>query len=84
MLMDLPFRVNVTLRKLNVVPLFLIAAFALAAGGCAHVEAYQRGRLAHPTMNPENGTSPALEHVRAVHEGAIGGGVGPAAGCGCN
>jgi hypothetical protein len=84
MLKDLSCRVNVTMRHLSAFPLFILAVLALGAAGCAHVEAYQRGRLAHPTMNPESGTSPALEHVRAVHEGAIGGGAGPAAGCGCN
>ena len=57
---------------------------AAATAGCAHVAAYERGKLAHPTMDPGDGVSPGLEHVRAVQEGATGGHVGVSSGCGCN
>lgn len=52
--------------------------------GCAHVAAYERGKLAHPTMAPSDGTSVAREHVYAIQEGPMGGSVGAASGCGCN
>lgn len=51
---------------------------------CTRVAAYQRERLAHPTMSPTFGESDALTHVRAVQEGAIGGELGASSGCGCN
>ncbi|MCC6668267.1 MAG: DUF4266 domain-containing protein [Polyangiaceae bacterium] len=51
---------------------------------CTRVTAYQRERLAHPTMTPTFGESDALTHVRAVQEGAIGGELGASSGCGCN
>ena len=54
------------------------------AAGCASVAAYERGKLAHPTMAPGDGTSVAREHVYAVQEGAMGGTMGAASGCGCN
>ena len=56
----------------------------LGSPGCAHVAAYERGKLAHPTMAPDDGTSVAREHVYAVEEGAMGGTMGAASGCGCN
>ncbi len=56
----------------------------LATCGCAHVAAYERGKLAHPTMEPSDGSSVAREHVYAIHEGAMGGTIGAASGCGCN
>ena len=59
---------------------FLVALLATA---CAHVPAYDRGALAHPTMT-EAGNGPAIGHVYAVHEGAIGGGSVAESGCGCN
>lgn len=52
--------------------------------GCAHVAAYERGKLAHPTMAPGDADSAAREHVYAIQEGAMGGSVGAASGCGCN
>lgn len=52
--------------------------------GCANVAAYERGKLAHPTMSPSDGTSAAREHVYAVQEGAMGGTMGVSSGCGCN
>jgi Domain of unknown function (DUF4266) len=72
-------------RRLTGPILVLLAlAGALVLGGCAHVAAYERGRLAHPTMDPGDGESPGLDHVRAVQEGAAGGHVGVSSGCGCN
>jgi hypothetical protein len=56
----------------------------VATSGCANVAAYERGKLAHPTMVPSDGTSVAREHVYAVQEGAMGGTMGAASGCGCN
>lgn len=53
-------------------------------GGCRHVHAYERGALAHPSMNAVGEAPPALVHVYSVQEGAMGGS-GPAeSGCGCN
>jgi hypothetical protein len=57
---------------------------ALAAAGCTHVAAYERELLAHPSMTSTDLTRPSEEHVRAVQEGAIGGGIGAGGGCGCN
>lgn len=59
-------------------------ALAVIAPGCAHVPAYQRGRLAHPTMLLVDFAGPAQSHVQAIHEGAVGGGSGAEGGCGCN
>ncbi|MBX3185357.1 MAG: DUF4266 domain-containing protein [Labilithrix sp.] len=61
----------------------LLAIAALAS--CRTVQPWERGKLAHPTMTPDAPQGPAEEHMRSVHEGAIGGS-GPAAGggCGCN
>jgi hypothetical protein len=51
---------------------------------CAEVAPYDRGRLAHPTMAVDDGAAPARDHVHALHEGAAGGDLSPASGCGCN
>jgi len=56
----------------------------VGSSGCANVAAYERGKLAHPTMAPSDGTSVAREHVYAIQEGAMGGTIGAASGCGCN
>jgi len=67
-----------------------LAALALLAGlvfdltGCANVAAYERGKLAHPTMKPGDAASVARDHVYAIQEGAMGGAVGASSGCGCN
>jgi hypothetical protein len=57
---------------------------ALVAQGCAHVPPYERELLAHSSMPTSDLARPSEEHVRAVQEGAIGGGVGAGGGCGCN
>jgi hypothetical protein len=64
----------------------LVSAVALATfcEGCASVAAYDRGRLAHPTMAKAHAGSVARDHVYAVQEGAMGGSGEAASGCGCN
>lgn len=62
--------------------LWMVVVFSLC--GCAHVPAYDRGKLAHPTMAPDYADSVARAHVQAIGEGAMGGSSGPASGCGCN
>jgi len=57
---------------------------ALTTAACTHVAPYERGKLAHPTMNDAVSAGPAAEHVYAVHEGATGGGSVAESGCGCN
>lgn len=57
---------------------------ACAADGCAHVPAYEREKLAHPTMTTDDLARPSEDHVRAVQEGAVGGGDATGGGCGCN
>jgi hypothetical protein len=69
-------------RGFSVVVLSL--AVSLLASGCAHVPAYQRGRLAHRTMLPDFGESAGRAHFQAISEGAAGGEATPASGCGCN
>jgi hypothetical protein len=64
---------------------FLFAVATLLAGvGCSHVAPYDRGALAHPTMSAADLAGPSEAHVRAVHEGAVGGGAAAESGCGCN
>ena len=54
--------------------LFVAAvSVALAGGGCVPVKAYQRGKLAHPTMALDEPMGVAEAHVYGVHEGAQGG-----------
>jgi len=62
---------------------FLFLALALSSVACSHVQPWQRGKLAHPTM-VQDFSGPAGEHVYAVQEGAIGGGAAAESGCGCN
>ena len=62
----------------------VLGVIAFATASCAVVAPYRRGRLAHPTMAPDHGASPARDHVHAVHEGAVGGGMEVSSGCGCN
>ena len=46
---------------------------ALLQSSCTTVPVYQRSRLAHPTMAPNDGTTLSRDHVYDVHEGATGG-----------
>jgi hypothetical protein len=66
--------------------LFLAVAITAGVGsmGCSNVAAYQRGKLAHFTMRPSDASSVAQAHLYAIQEGATGGSVGAASGCGCN
>jgi hypothetical protein len=62
----------------------ILFAALTALAGCTHVQPYQRGKLAHPTMSGSTFAGPAEEHVYSVQEGAVGGGSSAESGCGCN
>ncbi len=62
----------------------LVVVSVAMCGACAHVAPYQRERLAHPTMQMTDMAGPAAAHVNHVQEGATGGAIGAASGCGCN
>jgi Domain of unknown function (DUF4266) len=64
--------------------LIVLAAALLPAFGCVNVQAYERGRLAHPTMVTSPIAGAGEEHMHAVQEGATGGDTGGGGGCGCN
>lgn len=64
--------------------LLTIALFAVFASGCQHTKAYERAKLAHPTMVTSSFSGPAEEHMYSVQEGATGGGASAESGCGCN
>lgn len=64
--------------------LALTALLALSQAACRHVNAYERTKLAHPTMNSLELPGAAEEHVYSVQEGAVGGGASATSGCGCN
>ena len=73
------------LGKVRIASLFSLAALGLLTStGCATVQPYERAKLAHPTMSAADLAGPGEEHLRAVQEGAIGGGTGAGSGCGCN
>jgi hypothetical protein len=57
---------------------------SLAVSACAHVPAYERGALAHPSMTTADIAGAAESHTRAIQEGAAGGGFEVGGGCGCN
>ncbi len=70
---------------MKVVAAFAIVLCALSSTACVHVAPYERGTLAHPTMSTDDMATGLDEHVRAVSEGAEGGGLGGGGGgCGCN
>jgi hypothetical protein len=62
----------------------LAGPLAIGLAGCTPVQAYERGRLAHPTMRTSDVAGRAELHVRSVQEGATGGSAGVGGGCGCN
>jgi hypothetical protein len=62
----------------------LLTFVLLAAGACASVKPYQRGKLAHPTMLLGDLSRAGAAHVYAIQEGAVGGDSGAKGGCGCN
>jgi hypothetical protein len=74
---------GVVFRATSLVRFTLVSALSTCAA-CGPVAAYQRGRLAHPSMQLGEMTNAAEAHVNAVHEGATGGAVGASSGCGCN
>lgn len=59
-------------------------AFAALSAGCVHVRAYERTKLAHPTMTTLGEATVAADHMHDVQEGAAGGSSTGASGCGCN
>jgi hypothetical protein len=61
-----------------------LALVVLCSSSCARVAPYERGRIAHPTMTTSDLVGPAEGHVRAIHEGAVGGSFEVGGGCGCN
>lgn len=71
------------MTSLQSVLLVALTAIVLATG-CARVAPYDRGRLAHPTMTTSDLAGAGESHVRAVQEGAAGGGFEAGGGCGCN
>jgi hypothetical protein len=52
-----------------------VALLVLGTIGCTGVAPYDRGRLAHPSMTVSDLAQPSESHVRAVQEGATGGGL---------
>ena len=64
----------------------LLLGLVLASGlcGCTRVAAYERGRLAHPSMSARQRMSAGQAHLYAIREGARGGSLGAGSGCGCN
>lgn len=73
-----------SLRIVRNVIALLVVVFSVGASGCAGVPAYDRAKLAHPTMTTADFAGPGEEHMRSVQEGAIGGGFEAGGGCGCN
>jgi hypothetical protein len=61
------------------------ATVALAAGGCATVEPWQRGRLADPCMTFDANASQVayMTHWQEAREGSSGGYGVQSGGCGC-
>lgn len=73
------------MQKMNTALATIVMGLGLfAAAGCTPVKAYERAKLAHPTMSAADVAGPGEEHLRAVTEGAIGGSTGAGSGCGCN
>jgi len=62
----------------------LVLLTAMLGMSCTRLPAYERGQIAHPTMTTSDLARPSEEHVRAVQEGATGGGFSAGGGCGCN
>lgn len=62
----------------------IVVLLALAGVSCRHVNAWERTKLAHPTMTNSGFAGPAEEHMYSVQEGAVGGGASAESGCGCN
>ncbi len=73
-----------TVRTVRTVGGFVLFAVVALLAACTHVQPWERGKLAHPTMSTSSFAGPAEEHANAVREGAAGGGSGAESGCGCN
>lgn len=71
-------------RAVRVASLLMSAALAGLLCGCTRVAAYERGRLAHPSMSARQRMSAGQAHLYAIREGARGGSLGAGSGCGCN
>ena len=65
---------------------FLALVGTLLAGGCAHVEPWQRGALSDYLMRPDGDPlgSALSEHMWFSREAAFGGRAVGGGGCGCN
>jgi hypothetical protein len=72
------------MRILPSLRLAVVLVLGLLASACTHVAPYERGALAHTTMTSAALPGPAAGHLRAVQEGAVGGGSVAESGCGCN
>ncbi|MFI5297040.1 MAG: DUF4266 domain-containing protein [Polyangiales bacterium] len=69
---------------MRIARLYVLFFIVTAGAGCGGVPAYARGRLAHPSMSTADPAGVGEQHVRAIHEGAVGGGFEAGGGCGCN
>ena len=63
---------------------FAIAIAVPGLAGCATVQPWERGKLAHPTMAAAADDGAGADHLHAITEGAVGGRAGAGSGCGCN
>ncbi len=72
-------------RTMRAVLLGLVAAAGMAAGGCATVQPWERGKLANPCMVfDSNGQLVAFDnHWQESREGSAGGFGVQGGGCGC-
>jgi hypothetical protein len=68
----------------SLVALVVMSVGSTAAIGCAPMHGFhdETVKLAHPTMDAADMTSPAEAHIRGINEGAVSGSGG--SGCGCN
>lgn len=67
----------------SLVALVVMSVGSTASIGCAFHGYYDETvKLAHPTMDAADMTSPAEAHIRGINEGAVSGSGG--SGCGCN
>jgi hypothetical protein len=73
---------NLTTRA---IVLIIGAAAALAAGGCATVQPWQRGRLADPAMvfDADGSETAYMTHWQEAREGSMGGFGVQGGGCAC-
>jgi hypothetical protein len=62
----------------------VVLACLPVVSGCTPVPAWERSRLAHPTMKPKSSVGTAEGHLHEVQEGSTGGADSEGGGCGCN